>query len=65
LTDPDLIGRYEQFAAGLYASGEDLDAYFQREIAPLPPPNWLAEAAVHVVGGARVLGVFEDLLGGA
>jgi hypothetical protein len=38
-TDSALIGRYEQFAAGLYASGEDLDAYFQREIAPLPPPG--------------------------
>lgn len=38
-TDQDLIGRYERFAARLYASGEDLDAYFQREIAPLPPPD--------------------------
>jgi hypothetical protein len=38
-TDQDLISRYEQFAARLYASGEDLDAYFQREIAPLPPPD--------------------------
>jgi hypothetical protein len=38
-TDQDLIGRYERFAAGLYASGEDLDAYFQRKIAPLPPPD--------------------------
>jgi hypothetical protein len=38
-TDPDLISRYEQFAARLYAAGEDLDAYFQRAIAPLPPPD--------------------------
>jgi hypothetical protein len=38
-TDQGLIGRYERFAARLYASGEDLDAYFQREIAPLPPPE--------------------------
>jgi hypothetical protein len=38
-TDPDLIGQYEQFAARLYASGEDLDDYFQRELAPLPPPG--------------------------
>ena len=37
--DPDLIARYERFAAVLYASGEDLDAYFEREIAPLPPPG--------------------------
>jgi len=37
-TDPDLIGRYEQFTASLYASGEGLDAYFRREIAPLSPP---------------------------
>jgi hypothetical protein len=38
-TDPALIGRYEQFAARLYASGEDLGAYFQRAIARLPPPD--------------------------
>lgn len=38
-TDPGLIGRYERFAADLYASGEDLDAYFERELAPLTPPG--------------------------
>ncbi|MGD0703733.1 MAG: DUF6879 family protein [Trebonia sp.] len=65
-TDPDLIGRYERFAARLYARGEDLGGYFQREIAPLPPPGpgrRLPEAAVDVVGRARILGVFEDVLG--
>ena len=38
-TDPGLIGRYERFAGALYASGEDLDAYFERELAPLTPPG--------------------------
>jgi hypothetical protein len=37
-TDPELIGRYERFAARLYAAGEDVGAYFERVIAPLPPP---------------------------
>jgi hypothetical protein len=37
-TDPALIARYEQFAARLYALGEDITAYFDREIAPLPVP---------------------------
>jgi hypothetical protein len=65
-TDPRLIERYQRFAARLYASGEDVTAYFDRAIAPLPPPaNALAEAAVDVVRGARVLRVFEDVLGGA
>jgi hypothetical protein len=39
-TDPEVIARYEELARGLYASGEDLEAYFAREIAPLPPPSW-------------------------
>jgi hypothetical protein len=38
-TDPALISRYEQFAAHLYAYGEDLGVYFRRAIARLPPPD--------------------------
>ena len=38
-TDPGLIARYEEFAAALWESAEDIDAYFRRAIAPLPPPR--------------------------
>lgn len=30
-------------ARGLFASGENLEEYFAREIAPLPPPRWAPE----------------------
>ena len=39
-TDPGIVARYEMFARDLFESGEDLEAYFGREIAPLPPPRW-------------------------
>jgi hypothetical protein len=39
-TDPRIVAEYEAFVSGLYESGEDLEAYFEREIAPLPPPHW-------------------------
>jgi hypothetical protein len=38
-TDPGLIARYEEFAAALWESAEDVGAYFRRAIAPLPPPR--------------------------
>jgi hypothetical protein len=34
-----VITRYERFASDLFSSGEDLEAYFAREVAPLPPPS--------------------------
>jgi hypothetical protein len=37
-TDPELIARYENFARGLYETGEDVESYFRRAIAGLPPP---------------------------
>ena len=37
--DPDLVAAYEDFAHGLYESGEDVESYFLREIAQLPPPG--------------------------
>jgi hypothetical protein len=37
--DPDLVAGYEDFARGLYESGEDIEPYFAREIAHLPPPR--------------------------
>jgi hypothetical protein len=40
--DRDLVARYEDFARGLYESGEDVESYFAREIAHLPPPPRVA-----------------------
>ena len=37
-TDPGIVAQYEAFARDLCESGEDLEAYFDREIAPHPPP---------------------------
>lgn len=37
--DPELVARWEEFMAGLFAEGEDLSSYFERKIAPLPPPQ--------------------------
>jgi hypothetical protein len=39
-TDRKVITSYESFASELFSSGEDLQAYFAREVAPLPPPSW-------------------------
>ena len=39
-TDPAIVAEYEIFASVLADSGEDLEPYFAREIAPLPPPHW-------------------------
>jgi hypothetical protein len=38
-SDPELIARYENFACGLYETGEDVESYFRRAIAGLPPPS--------------------------
>lgn len=38
-TDGRVITRYESFANELFSSGEDLQVYFAREVAPLPPPS--------------------------
>jgi len=38
-TDKDLVSRCRDFIAGLYARGEPIAAFFQREIAHLPPPR--------------------------
>jgi hypothetical protein len=49
-TDPGIVARYETFAKGLYDSGEDLKAYFGREIAPLPAPHWRGDGRVGSLG---------------
>jgi hypothetical protein len=43
-TDRGIITGYESLARDLFSSGEDLQTYFAREIAPLPPPRWLRDA---------------------
>jgi hypothetical protein len=35
-----VIANYESLASELFSSGEDLESYFDREVAPLPPPSW-------------------------
>ncbi|GHF63234.1 hypothetical protein GCM10018790_46340 [Kitasatospora xanthocidica] len=41
-TDPDLVRRWEDYIKDLHEAGEDVLSYFDREVAPLPPPtqNW-------------------------
>jgi hypothetical protein len=38
-TDRQVIAAYEGLAGELFSSGEDLESYFHRELAPLPPPR--------------------------
>ncbi|MFJ1596958.1 DUF6879 family protein [Streptomyces sp. NPDC088261] len=38
-TDPETVRRWERYIADLYDSGEDIAAYFAREIADLPAPK--------------------------
>jgi hypothetical protein len=37
-TDREVIATYESLAGEIFSSGEDLGSYFDREVAPLPPP---------------------------
>lgn len=37
-TSQELVGRCRDFIAGLYARGEPIRSFFEREIAHLPPP---------------------------
>jgi hypothetical protein len=37
--DTDVVSTYEAFARGLYEAGEDVESYFARKIAHLPPPS--------------------------
>lgn len=36
--DSDVVSTYEAFTRGLYEAGEDVESYFARAIAHLPPP---------------------------
>jgi hypothetical protein len=36
---PEITARWEQFIQCLYEEGEELSTYFEREVAPLPPPR--------------------------
>ncbi|WJD97237.1 DUF6879 family protein [Streptomyces antimycoticus] len=37
--DPDVLTRWEEFIEGLYEAGEEMSSYFERKVAPLPPPT--------------------------
>jgi hypothetical protein len=39
ITDPQLVTHATELSRRLYAEGEDLEAFFQRAVAPLPPPR--------------------------
>jgi len=41
-TEPGIVAAYETLASALYESGEDVQVYFGREVAPLPPPELLS-----------------------
>ncbi|MFD7508966.1 DUF6879 family protein [Streptomyces sp. NPDC059853] len=41
-TDPRLAGPWEQLIRRLFAEGEDVFSYLDREVAPLPPPELTA-----------------------
>jgi hypothetical protein len=38
-TDTDLVAHWEGYVRYLYEAGEDLRSYYDREVAPLPPPT--------------------------
>jgi hypothetical protein len=39
VTSPQAVGRVTRLVRRLYGEGEDLAAFFEREVAPLPPPR--------------------------
>ena len=39
VTDPQAVGRVTRLVRRLYGEGEDLATFFEREVAPLPPPR--------------------------
>ncbi|MGW1177410.1 DUF6879 family protein [Kitasatospora sp. NPDC002543] len=45
-TDPDLVRRWEGYLADLHRAGEDVLAYFDREVAHLLPPTWKSQRDV-------------------
>ncbi|MDT0342277.1 DUF6879 family protein [Streptomyces litchfieldiae] len=42
-TEPDLVRGWEDFIRTLFEGGEDIASYFEREVAPLPPPQLITE----------------------
>lgn len=46
-TDSALVKRCRDFIIGLYERGEPISEFFQREIAPLPPPRPARQAIPH------------------
>jgi hypothetical protein len=44
-TDANLIAHWREFIQDLYSVGEDLESFFQREVAPLEPPRRVADVS--------------------
>ncbi|MYZ36615.1 MULTISPECIES: DUF6879 family protein [unclassified Streptomyces] len=42
-TDKETVRRWENYIKELYGAGEDVESYFAREVAHLPPPTMNAE----------------------
>jgi hypothetical protein len=38
-TDPDLVARWESYVKALYEAGEEMESFFDREVAHLPAPK--------------------------
>ncbi|MBI0296975.1 hypothetical protein JBE04_21525 [Streptomyces sp. PRKS01-29] len=39
IVDPEVLSPWEEFIKGLFDAGEEMASYFEREVAPLPPPT--------------------------
>ncbi|WP_129768825.1 DUF6879 family protein [Streptomyces sp. L-9-10] len=42
-SDSGIVGRWESYIKEIYGAGEDVESYFAREVAHLPPPTTNAE----------------------
>lgn len=53
-TGPEIVARWEEYLRKLYAAGEDVGSYFDREVAPLPPPvKARSESAANAASAAE------------
>ncbi|WP_432864433.1 DUF6879 family protein [Microbispora rosea] len=48
ITDPEVVAPCLSALASLYGEGEDLLPFFDREVAPLPPPSGLSEKSPEI-----------------
>ena len=59
ITDPALVGPCLAAIKELYGRGEDVRAYVEREVAPLPPPVITARRRDLLSGYSHHTGVFR------